>query len=64
MIEVGDYVNGLEVISTGETYPDATYTNKYKYLLTTSYKEVIKNEDIESVVTKEYFEQGSYKIGG
>lgn len=58
ILEVGDYVNGLPVqrinqyLSTQEKYLDL-YGSCSDW----------ENEDIKSIVTKEQFEQMSYKIG-
>ena len=62
LIEVGDYVNGKEVIAIDETYSDATYINKYKYLWVRPYCDAIKNEDIKTVLTHERFEREVYKV--
>lgn len=56
LIEVGDYVNGSKVI--GRTSENAIMTgcenmNYFEY----------SKEDIKSIVTKEQFENISYKVG-
>lgn len=52
ILEVGDYVNGKEV------------TDKFDYLLSFGNNDYYLNkEDIKSIVTKEQFEQISYKVG-
>ena len=56
LIEVGDYVNGREVIDI-KLKCDETI----KCLITHGYD--ITNEMIKSIVTKEQFESMSYKIG-
>lgn len=64
LVKVGDFVNNHEVLRIDETYSDATYKNKYKYLWINFGKDVIKNEDIKSIVTREQIESTSYKVGG
>lgn len=52
LIEVGDYVNGEEVIKrTGKVIE--TYCNEY-----------ITDQYIKSIVTKEQFKSVEYKVGG
>ena len=74
LIEVGDYVNGVEVI---EIYEKG---NKFKYSSMYSFREktievandnyetipneaLFTNDEIKSIVTKEQFESMSYKVG-
>jgi len=57
LIEAGDYVNGLKVIDIVEK--DIYASNFYA----DQYIELIKIKDIKSIVTKEMFENMSYKIG-
>lgn len=59
LIEVGDYVNGSyiqEIISIKN--------NEMKCMLDSDYELIstIKNEDIETILTKEQFSQMEYKI--
>ena len=56
LIEIGDYVNGREVIDI-KLKCDETI----KCLITHGYD--ITNEMIKSIVTKEQFESMSYKLG-
>lgn len=56
LIEVGDYVNGREVIDI-KMKCDETI----KYLITKGYD--ITNEMIKSIVTKEQFQKMEYRIG-
>ena len=63
LIEVGDYVNGKEVkqIVMFEGFPDypkLIFTDK-KYLIP---GEAIENKDIKTIITKEQFNQNSYKV--
>ena len=52
LIEVGDYVNGEKV------------TDKFDYLLAFGNNDYYKNEnEIKNIVTKEQFEEITYKIG-
>lgn len=57
LIEVGDYVNGcwINEIKDGKPYHEDYNDPFYSYY--------IENEDIKSVVTKEQFENISYKVG-
>lgn len=59
LIEVGDYVNGYNVSAT---YLEGT---NYYIKLENEYTDGkrIYNKDIKSIVTKEQFEQMSYKVG-
>ena len=59
LIEVGDYVNGSyiqEIISIKN--------NEMKCMLDSDYELIstIKNEDIETILTKEQFSQMEYKV--
>lgn len=54
LIEVGDYVDGIKVLSLID--------NQIPKFLITDYG-CISNDDIKSIVTKESFEQMSYKVG-
>lgn len=64
LIEVRDYVNGEYIIQVSKTFG-------LLFIETTYYDEVsgeekhkfIKKEEIKSIVTKEQFEQMSYKVG-
>lgn len=58
LIEVGDYVNGGQVIGRDIiNQEDNVYTVKGRYGI------YFKNSDIKSIVTKEQFESMSYKVG-
>lgn len=58
LIQVGDYVNGCEVL---DKY---TYDNCDSHLIVNGNGfNVIMVEDIKSVITKEQFEQTKYRIG-
>lgn len=57
LIEVGDYVNGLKVIDIVE---NDIYISDY---YAKSYIGIVKVKNIKSIVTKEQFEQMSYKVG-
>lgn len=65
LIEVGDYVNGYEVVGimeklqTGEIYLQLTLD--YTDLETGG--NMICNKDIKSIVTKEMFSSVEYKVG-
>lgn len=65
LIEVGDYVNGREVkhIAMFEGFPD------YPKLIFVDETHLIpddtcENDEIQTILTKEQFEQNSYKVGG
>ena len=52
VIKTGDYVNGYEVVEVTSDY--VITTDKRKFF--------IPSKDIKSVVTKEYFKQGEFKL--
>lgn len=52
ILEVGDYVNGYDV-----EYVD------YKDKMIICYGATLDEEDIKSIVTKQYFESMEYKVG-
>lgn len=60
LIEEDDYVNGecVDKIKNGEEFYGEEY---YKYIVT-DYLHVIKNSDIESIVTHEQFSSLEYEI--
>lgn len=60
LIEVGDYVNGRYVYETGYNLYDYFGVKIEEDL---KHSEVIEECDIKSIVTKECFEQISYKVG-
>lgn len=59
LIEVGDYVNGSQVVDIAQAPKKALYTEdiRQKGALIP-----IINSDIESIVTKEQFEEQKYKL--
>ena len=59
LIKVGDYVNGEKVIRIFK--PMFLSIGELPYIITTNNK--YEEQDIKTVVTKEQFEQMSYKIG-
>ena len=73
LIEVGDYVNGYYVSKIWEKdeithYVDETPIKRKQreiVIQAPSYGgiEILKNNNIKSIVTKEQFEQMSYKVG-
>lgn len=58
LIEVGDYVNGHQVIGK-----EIINQEEYVYTVKDRYGTYFKNSDIKSIVTKEQFESMSYKVG-
>lgn len=61
LIQVGDYVNGRVVT---EIIPENRKIEPSTMIYTgTNYYVGLYNEHIKSIVTKEYFESGSYKVG-
>lgn len=60
LIEVGDYVNGSQVVDIAQAPKKALYTEdiRQKGALIP-----IINNEIESIVTKEQFESMKYKVG-
>lgn len=72
LIEVGDYVNGYEVIGFDVTYFNGVDRREEPKRLSAIVdrdkfmgfaQTHFKNEEIQSVLTKEQFEQGVYIIG-
>lgn len=58
LIEVGDYVNGFEVIETDTGYE----VDSQIVVSTPTYKEVyLLGDDIETILTKEQYMQNCYK---
>ena len=61
LIEVGDYVNGELVTNANDVYTeDNIYIGKEVIV---NHQDLIIEEDIETIVTKEQFESMSYKVG-
>lgn len=60
LIEVGDYVNGSEVLENYQ-HPRDLWEPRY---LRTERDNYILNDNINSIVTKQQFEAIEYKIGG
>jgi len=58
LIEVGDYVNGHEVLNVLDFNDNSKMLSLEKI-----YDSKITNEDIKSIVTKEQFEAMQYKVG-
>lgn len=58
LIQVGDYVNGVEVVGFDGGYIVINETNPLTELWKT-----LERKDIKSIVTKEQFESMKYKIG-
>lgn len=58
LIEVGDYVNGCEVLIIKNGIPYIEYSNEFD-----DYTGYITNDIIESIVTKEQFNSIKYVIG-
>ncbi len=70
LIEVGDYVNSYKVSGFENTYFNGVDRRKEPKRIEVivingkyEYENLIKAEDIKSIVTKEQFEQNSYKVG-
>lgn len=61
LIEVGDYVNGFEVLRVDKECNLYPKTLKCQYPNNTDYFDVF-NEDIKSIVTREQFSQMEYKV--
>ena len=61
LIEVGDYVNGFEVLRIDKDCNLYPKTLKCQYPNNTDYFDIF-NEDIKSIVTKEQFEQMKYRV--
>lgn len=65
LIEVGDYVNGMEVTYIGGTRYDENDLHCYcEHNGNENWKQVmIPAKDIKSIVTREQFSQMQYKVG-
>ena len=68
LIEVGDYVNGMKVISieqieNGDVYVGFENKTYYQYVKSWNYESRITKYKIKSIVTKEQFESMQYKLG-
>ena len=74
ILEVGDYVNGIEIIKIYEK--GDSFTGNHNYIFkektievsidnyeTIPFEALFTNKEIEIVVTKEQFEQMAYKVG-
>lgn len=61
LLEVGDYVNGFEVLRIDKECNLYPKTLKCQYPNNVDYFDIF-NEDIKSIVTKETFESMEYKI--
>lgn len=59
LVEVEDYVNGRKVYQVGYNFQDCYVLKMSK----SNYEDFIYPNDIKSIVTKESFEQISYKVG-
>ena len=62
LIEVGDYVNGKQVIKINIDYI-FDYTEEVKMIYFSDNDYIYSKTDIKSIVTKEQFESMSYKVG-
>ena len=64
LLKIGDYVNGLKIdfieFGTGSKLVIHTYDEKKEI----GFKTELREEDIETIVTKEQFEAMAYKVGG
>ena len=63
LIEAGDYVNGYKVMEIDEYKPIGCDLQKYLKVDCCKLLNALYQEDIKSIVTKEQFEQMSYKVG-
>lgn len=59
LIEIGDYVNGYKVISIGI---DDNHKNVELYVANQGYDELVLEQDIKSIVTKEMFANAEYRV--
>ena len=62
LIEVGDYVNGFEVLRIDKECNLYPKTLKCQYPNNVDYFDIF-NEDIKSIITKEQFSKMEYKVG-
>ena len=63
ILEVGDYVNGNKVIEIEKNYKFIDGTIRDILWTDTKMQKAIWDETIKSIVTKEQFEQMTYKVG-
>ena len=74
ILEVGDYVNGIEIIKIYEKGDSFTGNHDYIFKEKTievcndnyeviPFEALFTNNEIETIVTKEQFEQTAYKVG-
>ena len=64
ILEVGDYVNGKEIVNIGYlTNGTRKGTKIIDYYITPDAISYLENEDIKSVITHEQMEQMAYKVG-
>lgn len=59
LVDIGDYVNGRKVYQVGYNFQDCYVLKMSK----SNYEDFIYPNDIKSIITKEQFEQMSYKAG-
>ena len=64
LVKIGDYINGSKVIKIQEVenYPDLLNVKIEKADFRYGVHETIFEKDVESIVTKEMFEQMEYKV--
>lgn len=61
LIEIGDYVNGMEVL---DIYKPRDLWESIEIRVDSRYTNFILAEDIKTILTKEQFEANCYKVGG
>lgn len=61
LIEVGDYVNGMEVL---DIHKPRDLWEPIEIRVDSKYTNFILAEDIKTILTKEQFEANCYKLGG
>lgn len=65
LIEVGDYVNGCKVVNINYdlNYDEDIVESITIFDYSIEEKDILHNDDIKSIVTKEQFESISYEVG-
>ena len=62
LIEEGDYINGNSVLSIGLTYLTTGIEKHFKVVDCHGYLDILKQNDIKSIVTKEQFKAMEYEV--
>lgn len=58
LIEVGDFVNGMEILHIDDNELHVEWNNEFE-----EFTGFLENKDIKTILTKEQFEANCYKVG-